>query len=85
MDVDDKELSDNREVDEEMATVEVDEGSPIVLDLDLDDFRSPEPEPVSTSQGDTGGQFKWLIQIEEELLDEVEELVLSGVPPLYDD
>ena len=85
IDVDEEELSDNREVDEEMTMVEVDKGSPVVLDLDLDDFRPPEPKLVLTRQGDMGGWFNWLVQIEEKLLDEVEELVLSGVPPLYDD
>ena len=79
-----EESSDNREVDEEMTMVEVDKGSPIALDLDLDDFGSPEPKLVPTRQGGMGGWFNWLVQIEEPL-DEVEELVLSGVPPLYDD
>ena len=32
-----------------------------------------------------GGRVNWLVWIEEEPLDEVEELVLNGVPPLYDD
>ena len=31
-----------------------------------------------------GGWVNWLVQIEEKLLDKVEELVLSGVPPLYE-
>ena len=32
-----------------------------------------------------GGWVNWLVQIKEEPLDEVEELVLNGVPPSYDD
>ena len=32
-----------------------------------------------------GGRVNWLVWIEEEPLDEVEALVLNGVPPSYDD
>ena len=71
--------------DEAMMLTEVDEGSPVVLDLDLDDFGSPELRPTLERCGSMGGWVNWLVWIEEELLDEVEELVLSGVPPSYDD
>ena len=45
--------------DEEMTTVGVEEGSPVVLDLDLDDFGSPEPE--SLAQFDTSSCHNWLV------------------------
>ena len=32
-----------------------------------------------------GGWLNWLVQIKQELLTEVEELVLNGVPPSYYD
>ena len=62
---------------------EVDKGSLMVLDLDLDDFRSPEPEPAPARRGVMGGQVNWLVTLEE-ALDEAEELILNGVPPSYD-
>ena len=71
--------------DEVTTSTEVDEGSPVVLDLDLDDFGSPEMALTLVWCGDMGGQPNQLVWIEEEPLDEVEELVLNGVPPLYDD
>ena len=52
---------------------------------DLDDFRSPELRPTLRRCESMGGQVNWLVRIEEEPLDEVEVLVLNGVPPLYDD
>ena len=74
------------EEDEEELTMltEMDKGSPVVLDSDLDNFRSLEVQPTVVRRGDMGGQPNWLVQIEEEPLDEVEELVLSGAPPSYD-
>ena len=71
--------------EEEMTSTEVDEGSPVVLDLDLDDFGSLELPPTLERHGSMGGWVNQLVRIEEELLSEVEELVLNGVPPLYDD
>ena len=83
MDIDEEEEVDE---DEEATTsTKVDEGSPVVLDSDLDDFRSLELRPTLERWGSMGGQVNWLVQIEEELLDEVEVLVLNGVPPSYDD
>ena len=71
--------------DKEATTLmEVDEGSPVVLDSDLDDFGSLELQPTLVQHGELGGQMNRLVQIEEESLDEVEELVLNRVPPLYD-
>ena len=82
----DEEEEDNEDEEEEATTsTEVDEGSPVVLDLDLDDFGSPELRPTLAQCGDMGGQINRLVRIEEEPLDEVEALVLNGVPPLYDD
>ena len=73
-------------VDEEATmSTEVDEGSPVVLDLDLDNFRSPKVMPTLVRCGSMGGWPNQLVQIKEEPLDEVEELVLNGVPPWYDD
>ena len=75
------------EGEEEEATTltEVDEESPVVLDSDLDDFGSPELRPTLARCGGMGGRVNWLVQIEEELLDEVEALVLNGVAPSYDE
>ena len=73
------------EEDEAMTSMEVDKGSPVALDSDLDDFGSLELRPTLERCGDMGGWVNWLVQIEEEPLDKVEALVLNGVPPLYDD
>ena len=74
------------EEDEEVTiSMEVDEGSLVVLDSDLDNFRSPELRLTLERRGSMGGQVNRLVRIKEELLTEVEELVLNGVPPLYDD
>ena len=84
MDVD--EVTEEEEEEEEVTTsMEVDEGSPVVLDLDLDNFGSPELRLTLERRGSMGGQVNQLVQIEEEPLDEVEELVLNGVPPSYND
>ena len=80
MDVDEEE-----EEEEATTSTEVDEGSPVVLDLDIDNFRSPELGPTLERHGSMGGQVNRLVQIEDEPLEEVEELVLNGVPPSYDD
>ena len=85
MDADKEAEGETLEEDEVMMLMEVDEGSPVVLDSDLDDFGSPELRPTLERCGSMGGQVNWFVLIEEELLDEVEELVLNGVPPLYDD
>ena len=79
------ETSGEGEEDEATMSTEVDEGSLVVLDSDLDDFGSPELRPTLERHGSMGGQVNWLVWIEEELLDEVEVLVLNRVPPLYDD
>ena len=71
--------------DEGMMLTEVDEGSPEVLDSDLDNFGSPELRPTLERCGSMGGQVNRLVRIVEELLDEVEALVLNGVPPSYND
>ena len=84
MDVDEEEEEEAEEEEEVTMMTEVDKGSPMVLDSDLDDFRSPEPELVLVWRGVMGGQVNRLVTLEEEVLDEVEELVLTGVPPLYD-
>ena len=78
-------LGEGKEEDEATMSTEVDEGSPVVLDSDLDDFGSPELGPTLERHGSMGGQINWVVQIEEEPLEEVEELVLNGVPPSYDD
>ena len=80
----DEEEEEEAEEESEVTMTEVDKGSPMVLDSDLDDFRSPEPELVLVWRGVMGGQVNRLVTLEEEVLDEVEELVLTGVPPLYD-
>ena len=77
----DKEEKEEEEEEEE----EVDEGSPEVLDSDLDDFGSPEMRPTLVRRGDMGGWINQLVQIKEELLDEVETLILNGAAPSYDD
>ena len=87
MDVDEEaEEEEDEEEDEEESTMltEMDKGSPVVLDSDLDNFGSLEVQPTVVKHGDMGGWPNWLVQIEEEPLDEVEELVLNGVPPSYD-
>ena len=78
-------LAEGEDEDEVRTLMEVDEGSPVVLDLDLDNFRSPELRPTLERCGSMGAWVNWLVQIKEELLTEVEELVLNGVPPSYDD
>ena len=80
MDVD-KESEEEEEGEEVTTSTEVGKGSPVVLDLDLDDFGSPELRPTLERCGSMGGRVNQLVQIEEEPLDEVEELVLNGVPP----
>ena len=84
MNVDEEEEGSNDEDEEAMTSTEVDEGSLVVLDSDLDDFGSPELRLTLERCGDIGGQVNWLVRIEEEPLDEVEVLVLNGVPPSYD-
>ena len=81
----DEEEEDSEDEEEATMSTEVDEGSPVVLDLDLDDFESPELRPTLAQCGNMGGQINRLVRIEEEPLDEVEVLVLNGVPPSYDD
>ena len=80
----DEEDSEEEEEDEATTSTEVDEGSPVVSDSDLDNFGSPELRPTLERCGDMGGQINWLVRIEEELLDEVEELILNGAAPSYD-
>ena len=74
----------DEEDEEATMSTEVDEGSPVVLDSDLDNFGSPELRPTLERCGDMGGQVNQLVQIKEEPLDEVEALVLNRVPPSYD-
>ena len=76
---------DEEEEEEATTLTEVDEGSPVVLDLDIDDFGSPELGLTLERHGSMGGQVNRLVQIEDEPLEEVEELVLNRVPPSYDD
>ena len=78
-------LEEGEERSEVMTLTEVDEGSSVVLDLDLDDFGSLEMAPTLVRHGDLGGQLNRLVWIKEEPLDEVEELVLNRVPPSYND
>ena len=85
MEVDKEEDSKDEEEEEVTMSMEVDEGSPVVLDSDLDDFGSLELRPTLERRGDMGGHVNRLVRIEEESLDEVEALVLNGVPPSYDD
>ena len=44
-----------------MTSTEVDEGSPEVLDSDLDDFRSPELRPTLERRGSMGGRVNQLV------------------------
>ena len=85
MNEEEEEDEDEEEGSEATTSMEVDKGSPEVLDSDLDDFRSPELRPTLERRGDMGGRINQLVRIEEEPLDEVEALVLNGVPPSYDD
>ena len=73
------------EASEATTSTEVDEGSPVVLDSDLDDFGSPELRPTLVRRGDMGGRINRLVWIEEEPLDEVEMLILNGAAPSYDE
>ena len=86
MNMDAEEEDSEEEDDEEEVTMsmDVDEGSPVVLDSDLDDFGSPELRPTLERCGSMGGRINRLVRIEEEPLDEVEALVLNGAPPSYD-
>ena len=83
----DKEEEEEEEDSEGEATTstEVDKGSPVVLDSDLDNFGSLELRPTLERCGSMGGRVNQLVQIEEEPLDKVKELVLNGVPPSYDE
>ena len=81
----DEEDEDEDEGEEGTTSMDVDEGSPVVLDSDLDDFGSPELRPTLERRGSMRGRVNQLVRIEEEPLDEVEELVLNRVPPLYND
>ena len=83
----DEDEDDDEEEDDNEATTstEVDEGSPVVLDSDLDDFGSPELRLTLERRGDMGGQINRLVRIEEEPLDEVETLILNGAAPSYDE
>ena len=84
MEVDEEEEGSDEDEDEgeEVTTsMEVDEGSPVVLDLDLDNFGSPELRPTLERCGIMGGRVNRLVRIEEEPLDKVEELVLTGWLP----
>ena len=74
-------LGGDEEDDEATTSTEVDEGSPVVLDSDLDDFGSPELRPTLERRGDMGGRINRLVRIEEEPLDEVETLILNGAAP----
>ena len=88
MDEDEEEETDGEEeeeTDEATTSTEVDEGSPVVLDSDLDDFGSPELRPTLARRGDMGGRINRLVRIEEEPLDEVETLILNGAAPSYDE
>ena len=80
----DKEAEGETSVDEAMTVTEVDKGSPVVLDSNIDDFGSPELEPVPERCGVMGGRVNQLVSIEEALT-EVEELVLHGIPLSYPD
>ena len=86
MNMDEEEALDDDEGEGEVTmSTEVDKGSPVVLDSDLDNFGSPELRPTLERHGSMGGRVNQLVWIEEEPLDEVEALVLNRVPPLYDD
>ena len=82
---DDEEEEEETEGSEATTSTEVDEGSPVVLDSDLDDFGSPELRPTLARRGDMGGRINRLVRIEEEPLDEVETLILNRAAPSYDD
>ena len=84
-DEDEDEDEEGDEESEATTSTEVDEGSPVVLDLDLDDFRSPELRPTLVRRGDMGGRINRLVRIKEEPLDEVETLILNGAAPSYDE
>ena len=81
----DEEAEEMLEEEEAATSTEVDEGIPVVLDSDLDNFGSPELRPTLERRGSMGRRVNRLVRIEEEPLDEVEALVLNGVPPLYGD
>ena len=85
MNVDEEDKDSEEEEEEATMLMEVDKGSPVVLDSDLDDFGSPELRPTVERRGDMGGWVNRLVWIEEEPLDKVEALVLDGVPPSYND
>ena len=84
-DKEEEEEEEEEEGSEATTSKEVDEGSPVVLDSDLDDFGSPEMRPTLVRCGDMGGWINRLVRIKEELLDEVETLILNGAAPSYDD
>ena len=85
MDEEEEEEEVSEEGSEATTTTEVDEGSPVVLDSDLDDFGSPELRLTLARRGDMGGRINRLVRIEEEPLDEVEMLILNGAAPSYDE
>ena len=85
MDEDEEEEEEEDDTSEATTFTEVDEGSPVVLDSDLDDFGSPELRPTLERRGDMGGRINRLVRIEEEPLDEVETLILNGTAPSYDE
>ena len=89
MDVDKEvegEVSAEGEEDDKVTTLmEVDKGSLVVLDSDLDDFGSLELRLTLARCGSMGVWVNQLVWIKEEPLTEVEELVLNRVPPSYDD
>ena len=80
-----EEEGEEAEGEEATTSTELDEGSPVVLDSDLDDFGSPELAPTLVRRGDMGGRINRLVRIEEEPLDEVETLILNGAAPSYDE
>ena len=81
VDEEDEDAEEEEEEEETTTLTEVDEGSPVVLDLDLDNFGSLELRPTLERRGDMGGRINWLVRIKEELLDKVEALVLNGCLP----
>ena len=82
---DEDEVEEEEEESEATMSTEVDEGSPVVLDSDLDNFGSPELRPTLARRGDMGGWINRLVRIEEEPLDEVETLILNGAAPSYNE
>ena len=57
MDVDAEGKEDEGDEEDEATTLtEVDKGSPVILDSDLDNFRSPELAPTLVYHGSMGGQ-----------------------------